>query len=140
MRRLNDDRGSVLLLIIGTTTLALALIVGVMDATSLYLERKRLFTIADGAALVAAESFDPRLGLVAGRPQLSDSSVRAATTDYLGHLSSQARHGAFLETTDTPDARTAEVTMRVLWHPPVISVFVPAGISLTVTARARTMY
>lgn len=140
MRRLSDDRGSVLLLIIGMTALALALIVGVMDATSLYLERKRLFTIADGAALVAAESFDPALGLNDGHPLLSDTSVRAATTDYLRHLSSQARHGAALDSTDTPDARTAVVTMRVLWHPPVISVFVPAGIPLTVTARARTVY
>jgi hypothetical protein len=140
MRKLNDDRGSVLLLIIGMTALSLALIVGVMDATSLYLERKRLFTIADGAALVAAESFDPALGLLDGRPQLSDASVRAATNDYLRYLSPQARHGATLDATDTPDARTAVVTMRVLWHPSVISVFVPRGITLTVTARARTVY
>lgn len=140
MSRLSDDRGSVLLLILGMTALALGLIVGVMDATSLYLERKRLFTIADGSALVAAESFDPALGLIDGRPQLSDASVRAATTDYLRHLSGQARHGAALDSADTPDARTAVVTMRVLWHPPVISVFVPAGITLTVTARARTIY
>ncbi len=56
MRR-RDDRGSILPLVILYGILALALVLIVTAATSLYLEKKRLFTLADGAALVGAESF-----------------------------------------------------------------------------------
>ena len=140
MKRFHDDRGSVLLLIIGMTALALALVVAGMDATSLYLERKRLFTIADGAALVAAQSFDASLALTEGRPRLSDDSVTRVATDYLRHLSPDAHHSATLGVAQTPDAKTAVVQMRSVWHPPIISVFLPNGLELSVTARARTVY
>lgn len=53
-----DDRGSILPLVAGFGTLALAVVLLVSAATSLYLERTRLYTLADGAALAAAESFD----------------------------------------------------------------------------------
>ncbi|MDO9591011.1 MAG: pilus assembly protein TadG-related protein, partial [Microcella sp.] len=52
-----DDRGSILPLIAGFGALALAVVLLVSAATSLYLDRTRLFTLADGAALAAAESF-----------------------------------------------------------------------------------
>ncbi|MCC6269748.1 MAG: hypothetical protein IT190_00550, partial [Microbacteriaceae bacterium] len=54
----NDDRGSMLPLTIFYGFLSTVLILLVVAATSLYLERKRLFTLADGAALVAAEAFE----------------------------------------------------------------------------------
>ena len=56
-RRIRDEDGSTLPLIIFYAALSLALILLVVAATSLYLERKRLFTLADGASLVGAESF-----------------------------------------------------------------------------------
>ena len=55
---MRDDRGSTLPLIIGYAGLALVVVLLVTAATALYLERARLFTLADGAALVGAESFD----------------------------------------------------------------------------------
>ena len=140
MRQFADDRGSVLLLIVGMTALALALIVGVMDASSLYLERKRLFTIADGAALVAAQSFDAALPPIQGRPRLSDASVARATADYLRHLTPAALHSVTIGSSNTPDEKTAVVEMNAVWHPPIVSVFMPQGIQLAVTARARTIY
>lgn len=140
MRRLAEERGSVLPLIIGMTALALALILAGMSATSLYFERKRLFTIADGAALVAAQSFDASRPLINGRPQLSDDAVKRAANDYLAHLSLSARHGAVAGRSTTPDGKTAVVEMRARWHPPIISVFLPVGFEVVVTAQARTVY
>ncbi|MEO5920555.1 MAG: pilus assembly protein TadG-related protein, partial [Pseudolysinimonas sp.] len=55
---LRDEHGSTLPLICFYGALALLVTLIVASATSLYLERKRLFTLADGAALVGAESFE----------------------------------------------------------------------------------
>jgi hypothetical protein len=58
MRRLREEEGSTLPLVAGFGALALALVLVAAAASSLYLERKQLFTLADGAALVGAEAFD----------------------------------------------------------------------------------
>ena len=57
MRRLGDEDGSILPLIFGFFAIALAVVLIVTAATSLYLERSRLYTLADGAALAGADSF-----------------------------------------------------------------------------------
>src|SRR5690554_3716721 len=51
------EDGSTLLLTIFYGFLSLALVLVVVAITSLYLERKRLFSVADSAALVGAEAF-----------------------------------------------------------------------------------
>lgn len=66
--RLQSDEGSTIPLIAFFTALSLALILVVVAATSLYLERKRLYTLADGASLVGAEAFS--------LDDISDSSGR----------------------------------------------------------------
>ena len=53
IRSLASDRGSIMPLTVFFAFLSLALILVVVAATSLYVERKRLFTLADGAARVA---------------------------------------------------------------------------------------
>jgi len=136
-----DDRGSVLLLIIGMTALSLAVIIGVLAASCLYLERKRLFTIADGAALAAAQGFDISLPPTASapRPRLSNASITAATRIYLGRANAIAHNPAQLISAATPDERTAVVTLQSIWRPPVVSMFLPAGMAITVSASARAM-
>jgi hypothetical protein len=69
-----DETGSTLLLTIGYCMLGLAIILVVASATTLYLERKRLFTVADylasamtdldDAVLVGASSADGRSATV----------------------------------------------------------------------------
>ena len=69
-------------------------------ATALHLERLRLLTIADGAALAAAESFRVADARVSGGtvvPSLDDTEVRAVAADYLG-------------TADTPASATSGST------------------------------
>lgn len=140
--RWREDRGSTLLLIIGTAALSLALVIGVMAASSLYLERKRLFTIADGAALNAAQSFDTLLAPTQANPhpRLSNSSVSRSVQLYLSRLTTSARHRAVLTSATSPDARTAVVTMQSTWHPPVVSIFMPSGLTISATASARTFH
>ncbi|TFD29087.1 hypothetical protein E3T49_11095 [Cryobacterium cryoconiti] len=82
--RAGGDDGSTLILTIFYGFLAMVLILIVVAATSLYLERKRLLTLADGAALAGAEAFNLGEVTVAGdgsggvlRPALSSAEVWA---------------------------------------------------------------
>ncbi|WP_233279323.1 pilus assembly protein TadG-related protein, partial [Microterricola pindariensis] len=56
--RLRGEEGSSLVLTVFYGAFALALILIVVAATSLSLERKRLLSVADGAALAGAEAFE----------------------------------------------------------------------------------
>ena len=118
-----DEDGSTLLLTIFYGVLGLALVLVVVSATSLYLERKRLFTLADGAALAAAESWrldDVRVEDGELVLDLDAESVRAAASDYLGDASHPLR-GLDLVRADSADGRSASVTLRAVWHAPISS-------------------
>ena len=140
---LRDDEGSTLPLTIFYGFLSLVLVLLVVAATSLYLERKRLFTLADGAALVGAESFaltDVRSTATGFRPELRSAEVAAAVDDYL----EQSPHDAFtalaVERAETVDGRSATVQLSAYWRPPVVSLLVPEGLRIEVTAVARSVF
>ncbi|TPW73352.1 pilus assembly protein TadG-related protein [Schumannella sp. 10F1B-5-1] len=140
-RRLVDDRGSTLPLIAAFGALALAVVLVVTAASSLYLERKRLFTVADGAALAAAESFDLDAAPGADRtgPRLDDDAVRSAAQDALDAAPARIE-GLALENARTLDGRSAEVRVSGYWRPPILTLAVPEGVRIEVTARARAVY
>lgn len=139
-----DDRGSILPLIAGFGTLALAAVLLVSAATSLYLERMRLYTLADGAALAAAESFELASVRVAAsgalRPRLTDPEVLTAARDYLAQAPSSRLEQLRLVAATTPDGLSARVTVAAAWVPPVVSIVVPEGIPLQVTATSRSVF
>lgn len=139
-----DDRGSTLPLIIGYAGLGLVVVLLVTAATALYLERTRLFTLADGAALVGAESFD--LGDVTVRegeglrPRLTDARVRADVSAYLAVAPTGSFDGLALESATTPDGVSARVTLSSYWRPPMLTLLLPEGLRLEVTATARSVF
>ncbi|CAN5418152.1 hypothetical protein BH10ACT6_BH10ACT6_03640 [soil metagenome] len=138
-----DDTGSTLPLVIFYGFLALALVLIVAAASSLYLERKRLFTLADGAALVGAEAFDlDAVSLTARgpRPTLSPEQVHSAVASYLVGTPSDRFEGLVLERATSVDGESATVTVSALWHPPVVTVFVPDGLRIDATAVARSVF
>ena len=103
-----------------------------------------LGTLADGAALVGAESFD--LGDVTVRegevlkPRLTDARVRADVSAYLAAAPTGSVEGLELESATTPDGLSARVTLSSYWRPPALTVFVPEGLRLEVTATARSVF
>ncbi|WP_130284219.1 pilus assembly protein TadG-related protein [Microcella alkaliphila] len=141
-RMLADDTGSILPLIAGYAALGLVVVLLVSAATSLYLERKRLFTLADGAALVGAESFD--LDAVRApdgslRPRLDDAGVARDVSAYLSEAPTSGFEALRLVAARTPDGVSAEVTLEAAWRPPVVTLFVPEGLTIEVTATARSV-
>lgn len=140
---MRDDEGSTLLLTIFYGFLALVLVLLVTAATSLYLERKRLFTLADGAALVGAEAFDLQtVTMSAGvaRPILESEDVALAVTDYLDEAPVAGFDQLRVVRADTVDGRSATVTLSARWSPPVVSLLVPDGFPIEVTALARSVF
>lgn len=142
-RELARDDGSTLPLTIFFGFLSLVLVLVVVAATSLYLERKRLFTIADGAALVGAEAFtldEVTLTPAGYRPTLTSAEVSAAVGGYLAVTPSGDLESLAVESAGTVDGRSATVSLSAYWRPPVLTVFVPSGLRLEVTAVARSVF
>ncbi|MAT18623.1 MAG: hypothetical protein CMF56_08685 [Leifsonia sp.] len=139
-----DDTGSTLPLVLFYAALAIGLILVVVAASSLYLERKQLFTLADGAALVGAESFDlDDVSVTAEgalRPTLRADEVAAAVRDYLGRIPTPPLEGLRVVEATTHDGASATVTLEAMWRPPVVTALVPEGIRIEVTARARAVF
>ncbi|WP_413452378.1 pilus assembly protein TadG-related protein [Georgenia phoenicis] len=144
--RKDDDgeRGQIMLLSLGFGVLALALVLVVAAASSIYLERKQLLALADGAAADAADAIDYGLyyaGEREGLP-LSDASVQEAVGE---HLESSAAASTFrglrvAAGTGTNDGRTAHVTLTAVARPVVVPwALVPwsDGFAITVTSSAR---
>ncbi|WP_165314371.1 pilus assembly protein TadG-related protein [Agromyces protaetiae] len=146
-RRLRDDSGSTLPLVLVYALFALALMVVGVSATSLYLERKQLFTVADGAALAAAEAWSLESvniedGVFAF--DLAEDAVDRAVRDYLADAGALDYGGGFdrleIVHATADDTLTATVTLRAVWRPPVASDFVPIEIPVEVTATARSVF
>lgn len=142
--RPSDESGSTLLLTIFYAVLALAVVLVVVSASSLYLERKRLFTLADGAALAAAEAWqleDVRLDGDELRLELDDEQVAAEASAYLADAAAgTGLDGLELVHAASDDAQSAIVTLRAIWHAPFSSEFLPVAVPIEVTASARSVF
>ncbi len=137
----SEEEGSILPLLAGFVAIALALILVVAGASSMYLERKRLYTLADAAALAAAQDFPldsvevDAEGVVT--PVLTDPAVQDTVREYLANLPARME-GLTVERAASPDGTSAEVALSAVWRPPLASPFLPEGVRISVTSVART--
>ena len=132
-----------LVLSIGFMVIALLVATVVVAASSVYLEHKKLLSLADGASLAAADSFTlGQLGTASGTPSavLSGSRVRGATADFLGRTGAFGRFSGLTvgSSTGSPDGATAVVALSASVHPPVVNFLVPDGIRIEATSTARS--
>lgn len=137
------DDGSTLVLTIFYGFLSLVLILMVVAATSLYIERKRLFTLADGAALAGAEAF--ALGSVENgangmRPGLGSPDVATAARAYLADAPHSGLEGVRVTRAASVDGQSATVSLAAWWRPPVLTLLIPEGLPIEVTAVARSVF
>ncbi|WP_213813898.1 pilus assembly protein TadG-related protein [Glaciihabitans sp. dw_435] len=141
--RVSDDDGSTLLLTIFFSALTLTVILMGVAATSLYLEQKRLFDLADGAALVGAESFDIASISLTGdgpRPGLRSSQISAAVNEYVADNARGNFAGLAVEHAGTPDGLSARVTLSAYWRPPVLNLLAPDGFRIEASTVARAVF
>jgi hypothetical protein len=143
MIRLRDDDGSILPLTIFYGFLSLVLVLLVVSATSLYLERKRLFTLADAAALVGAEAFEldaVTLTAAGYRPSLASGDVADAVQEFVDTTPHQEFESLAIDRAESIDGRSATVELSAYWRPPILSLLVPNGMRIDVTGVARSVF
>lgn len=139
IRRSEDGR--VMLLILGFSTVVMALALIVASVASLHLERKHLLATADAAALAAAASLDSDRYYRSGgeRVVLTDATVSAAVHRYLASHGGEFRELRVVEAR-TPDGRTAVVRLTAIAEIPFIpwlTQAVPEWVRIDVSAQAR---
>ncbi|WP_210768546.1 pilus assembly protein TadG-related protein [Arthrobacter sp. E3] len=136
-----NEEGHIMVLLIGYVLLALLLVTVVAAAGSLYLGQKRLLSVADSAALAAADTFELNGGSAGSDPGtlLTDEGVFAAAQVYLSGIEPREALGNIVlnPSTGAGDGRTAQVSMSAVVHPLFINFLVPGGIPITVTSTAR---
>jgi hypothetical protein len=120
-----------------------ALILVITAASSLYLERKRLFTVADGAALAAAEawSFSAEAG-GDGAPDVDfdTAALHRTVTEYLDATDAAAGFDQLrLVQVESADSRGVAVVLAARWRWPGGGAFVPVDVPLEVVATARSI-
>ena len=136
------EAGSTLLLTIFYCFLGLSIVLVVVSATTLYLERKRLFTVADGAALAAAEAWSLETVRLDGDRlaiELDPVDVRAAAAEYLAAAATDLDDVELVRATSV-DGRTATVTLRSTWEAPLHTELVPLSVPVEVTVTARSVF
>jgi hypothetical protein len=141
-RLVRNESGSTLLLTIFYCFLGLSIVLVVVSATTLYLERKRLFTVADGAALAAAEAWALDSVQVDGDRlsiELDDAEVRSAAADYLDQAASDLDDVELVRAA-SDDGRSATVTLRSVWRAPIHTELVPLVVPIEVTVTARSVF
>lgn len=139
--RLEDDEGSSMILTIGMAMFALLLVLVLTVSTSLLIERRQLFTIADGAAVVAAETFTVEvLDDGTGRPVpiLDEDAMQPVVEAWVAAADSSGE--VVVLDVRTVDAETAQVTLATRWRPFAVTWLLPDGIRLDVTVTARSVF
>lgn len=140
--RRRGDEGSILPLVAAFSGLALALILVAAAASSLYLDNKRLYSLADGAALAGAQSFaldDVSFDGDRVRARLESPSVEQAAADFLV-VAPQTVDEVTLVRAGTDDGVTASVTVAGVWRAPFLAPFFPEGVPIEATSVARTAF
>jgi len=141
------DDGRITLLSLGFGVVLLTLVAVVAAASSIHIERKRLYSLADASAASAADAIDEALYYggddgIAGVP-LTDLSVRTAVQEHLARAPVAGRFEALqvVEPTGTEDSRTAVVSLRAIARPVLVPwVLIPwsDGIEIRATSRGRS--
>lgn len=136
------EDGQVTVLALGYAVLALLVVAVVLGVSAVYLEHKRLLSLADAAALAAAGSFtltQEASGAAGTGVRLQSERVQAAAREHLAR-SPEAERFSDLSLgpgTGSPDGRTAVVELSAVAHPPVVNFLVPAGIPIEAVSDAR---
>ena len=138
-----DDRGSVLILGVGLVAVAMVAIGAGVDASRLFLARRALTSLADGAALRGAHDLDMATLYGSGATDLlplSVGQVRADVTAYVAAQSAANGLRGVHVTGVSVRAGTVRVELAMTEPVPLLGALLgsPQGELVTATAAART--
>jgi len=128
------EGGQITLLVIGFAVILLALVAVVVDASQIVLLRRSLSSLADGAALTAAQSLAEGAlysGQAAETLPLDPAGARSAVSAYLSQAGADV---VLVEVTVADDSVSVALAARA--DLPLIGTVTQAFQGTTVTARA----
>ena len=131
------ERGQTAPLVIGFAAILLVLVAVVVDASQAVLLRRTLASLADGAALTAAQSLAEEALYTSGAGEalpLDPAAARTAVTDYLRH--SPASDIAGLRVAVSVDPTRVSVVLAAPAELPLVNVVTASADGTMVTARA----
>lgn len=144
--RLRGESGTMTILTVGVIIVILMVLAVGTAITGVHLERNRLQSTADGAALVASQAYDPQslYGSGGSEVRVSERDARAAAEAYLAAypVSSARTRDVRIEQVDVGADGTVRVVLAAQTDPPLIGWvtrigWVSVGISATGSARSR---
>lgn len=139
-----SEDGQVGVLVIGYLLVCLLVVTVVLAVSAVHIEHRKLLSVADGAALAAADNYSIDVGAGGGDttpplPALQDPGVEESAAGYLAATGAGARFEqlAIDPATGAEDGRTARVVLTAVVRPPLVNFLVPAGIPIVAQADAR---
>jgi len=129
----DDERGSVLPLILVYLLLGLVLTLVCANAVSLLTAQKRTDALADAAALAASDGFEIVASADGAAIRLDPALARRQAEEVLLVSPVDAR---LSDITTLGDA-TARAVVTTTWHPIMLTAFVPDGVVLDATGTSR---
>lgn len=150
MRRRRGDDGQISLLIIFYTLITAAMVIVAVDVSAFFLTQRGLSSVADGAAVSAAQALDAD-ALYAGKGgdelPLEAAGVRAAVATYLDEHVVEATYPTLEVAEASTDGETVTVTLTEDKKLPflalvsaITSAFPGGTVQVEVTARARSPF
>ncbi|HEX4017378.1 MAG TPA: pilus assembly protein TadG-related protein [Frankiaceae bacterium] len=134
-RRSRNDDGTILLLTLGCLSIALMLVVVVVDASAVFLARRSLASEADGASVAAAQSVSKAQVYANGAgARLPLNAVQAAVANYAAdgqNLQASVEHGT--------DGDSVVVTGHRAVSLPFAGLLGFGPVTVTATSRASSV-
>ncbi len=112
-RRRRDERGQVTVMIVGFVAVLAMAVAAVTDASAAYLHRSGLDTVADGAALAAADALDRDRVYQQGLGETPDLDPALARERIETYLRETGAYGRFPGLTWQPEVTANRVVVRV---------------------------
>lgn len=138
--RIDDDRGSVMLLAVGAVAVAALMLVVGVDASAAFLQRRALTNLADATALAGAQGIDLdayyRDGVHA-QTRLDPVSVQARVAAFLQRSDASSMDGLRLDGV-VSDGTSVTVRLSAPLRLPISGAW--AGDRVTVEAGAQLAY
>ena len=140
--RIRSDSGSIMVLGIGLSVLALSIVTVVINVTTLWLARTTLNSLADGAALYAAQAVDTSAiytqGVSAGL-HINESEARTRVTKYLSLPEVRSQLAELKVVRVDVHTNSVSVTLSAQAQLP-FGYFLPAHVdALEATAQSRNI-
>ncbi|AJT42966.1 hypothetical protein UM93_07500 [Psychromicrobium lacuslunae] len=126
-------------LAIGYMLLSLMIVATVTAASALYIESKKLLSVADGAAAAAADQISLNNSQSHPGLHLDSNVVISAAQQYLKDYvaSGEFDQLSISAGTGSPDGQSARVVLTAVAHPPILSLLIPDGIPISAESTSR---